>query len=67
MDCLKRVDDDQRNQLLRKLIGAELFELCVIRWKSVGLVVAADEVIGRGLGGGIGPYRSIGCRFSRRL
>ena len=62
--ALQRVVDDQRNQLLRKLIGAVIVRaIGNIGRKFVGIDVRFNQKIRAGLAGGIGTVRIIRRRL----
>ena len=65
--AFQRVEQDQRDELLGELPDAVV--VGGVRdegGKAVGVVPGADQMVGRGLGSGIGAARIVGRRFHER-
>ena len=64
---LKRIQDDQRYEFFRKLIGSVVVR--AIRrdnGQPIGVIVSTNQVIGRGLRCGVRAIRRVGRRFLER-
>src|SRR6266576_2639553 len=67
LQALERIDDDQRDQLFGKMIRAVIVRAVGHDHRqAVSVMPGADQMIGRGLRGGVGRTRIVGGRLAEQ-